>query len=280
MTRRMTELELKRAFRSRSFLFAVAVGIGFTLWHFFRYGWPLVEHVLAVHQGTASEAFFEMVDYGIPVTQVWMGTSNMGHEMYFFLLPLLCALPYGASYAMDRKSGYICNIITRVDSRVYRRAKLTAVFLSGGAVSVLPLVFNLVLCMCFVPVMFPLAGSRLFAVTDASFLSGWFYSSGTWAYILVYLLFDFVFFGLLNVLCLVMAWFEDNRFAVMLTPFLVYFAVQIICSWGFNNSGYAPVNYTFFPELLSENIFAAVLQMLVLALSAAVFLRGRKEGEI
>lgn len=278
MTGRMIKLECRRAFQSRAFLFAVGTGILFTLWHFFRYGWPLIEHVLAVHRGTAGDAFFQMVNYGIPVTQTWMGTSNMGYELYFFLLPVLCAIPYGASYVTDLKSGYICNIITRTDSRTYRRGKLAAVFLSGGAVSVIPLIFNLILCMCFVPVMFPLAGTRLFAVTDASLLSGLFYSGGTFIYILIYLLFDFVFFGLLNALCLIMAWFEDNRFAVMLTPFMVYFAVHMVCVWGFQQNGWSPVTYTFFPALLTEHVFAAAVELLILAVLAALFVRGRKEG--
>lgn len=280
MTRRMMRLELDRALRSKAFLLAVFAGISITLWHFCRYGWQLIEHVLDVYQGTAGEGFFEMVDYAIPVTQVWIGTSNVGHDLYFFLLPLLCAVPYGASYAMERKSGYICNVITRVDSRTYRRAKLGAVFISGGLVSVIPLIFNLMLCMCFVPVMFPLAGSGLFAVMDSSFLSGLFFSSGTMAYIFIYLIFDFVFFGLLNGICLVMAWFEDNRFAVLLMPFMIYFALHVICGWGFQKGGWSPANYTFFPALLTENVGAVLIELLVLLVPVILFICGRKKGEI
>lgn len=279
--KQITRMELSRAFKNRSFYFALMVGIGLAMWHFIRYGVPLIQNILDVYNHTVDTAvYFEKVKYAIPVTQMWLGTSNAGTEIYFFVMPLLSAIPYGASYCIDVNSGYVSNIVTRVGKKDYYRAKLLAVFLSGGAVCVIPLVFELLLCMCFAPVMFPLSGTHLFAVQSASWLSGLFYSSGTWVYIFVYLLFDFLALGLISSFCLIITWVEENRFAVMLAPFIVCFAVHILCSWLMGKTTWSPLVYTFFPQLYTENLLAVTLELLILAVLAIRFTLGKKDEGI
>ena len=275
----ITRMELSRAFKNKYFYFAITVGIGITLWHYFRYSYVLAEDIYKVYKGTMFSTFFEKVTYGTPVVEAWIGTRNIGSNIYFFILPLLCAIPYGISSYLDKKSGYINNITTRVDKKKYYKAKLLAVFLSGGAVAVIPLIFNLLLCMCTLPVMFPLASSKLFPVSIASIFGDLFYSH-TFLYIFIYLLFDFIFFGLLNCLCIVMTYFEDNRFAVVLSPFIIYFAVHVFCSWGLGKGGYSPMVYTFFPQFHTQNVGIISAQILILLVLALLTIRGSKHDTI
>jgi len=275
----ITRMELSRAFRNKYFYFAITIGIGITLWHYFRYSYILAESIYKVYKGTMVATYLEKVNYGVPAVEAWIGTRSIGYNIYFFIMPLLCAIPYGISLCIDKKSGYINNITTRVDKKKYYKAKLLAVFLSGGAVVVIPLIFNLLLCMCTLPIMFPIASSMLFPVSTVSVFGDLFYSH-TFLYILIYLLFDFIFFGLLNCLCIVMTYFEDNRFAVVLSPFIIYFAVHVFCSWGLGKSDYSPMVYTFFPKFHTQNAGIILAQILILLVLALLTIRGSKHDTI
>ena len=275
----ITRMELARAFRNKYFYFAITIGIGITLWHYFRYSYILAESIYKVYKGTMAAAYLEKVTYGVPAVEAWIGTRSIGYNIYFFIMPLLCAIPYGISFCVDKKSGYINNVTTRVDKKNYYKAKLLAVFLSGGAVAVIPLIFNLLLCMCTLPIMFPLASSMLFPVSTVSVFGDLFYSH-TFLYILIYLLFDFIFFGLLNCLCIVMTYFEDNRFAVVLSPFIIYFAVHVFCSWGLGKGDYSPMVYTFFPNFYTQNVRIILAQILILLVLVLLTIRGSKHDTI
>ena len=60
----------------------------------------------------------------------------------FFLLPVLCVLPYGSAFVEDLKSGYIRSILMRTDHSRYLRSKITACALSGGAEIALGMLFT------------------------------------------------------------------------------------------------------------------------------------------
>ncbi len=277
--KQIIRMELARAFKNKAFYFALLAGILLALWHFFCYGMPLIRNILDVYTNAVGESYFDKVKYAIPVTQVWMGTSNIGTELYFFMMPLLGAIPYGASYCADCRSGYISNIVTRVSKAGYYRAKLLAVFLSSSAVCTAPLLLELILCMCFAPVMFPLSGSRLFPVFDSSWLSGLFYSSYSLLYIFIYLLFDFITWGLIGCISLAATWVEDNRFAVMMAPFIFCFGLHVIAGWIIGDSGYSPMVYTFFPKLYAKNLPVIIFELIVFAALAVWFVvRKRDEG--
>jgi len=275
----ITKMELLRAFKNKYFYLAITIGIGITIWHYFRYSYILAEGIYKVYKGTMFPTFFEKVLYGSPAVQAWIGTQTVGYNIYFFIMPLLCAIPYGVSLCLDKKSGYINNITTRVDKKKYYKAKVLAVFLSGGAVAVIPLVVNLLLCMCTLPIMFPLASSMLFPVTSYSLFGDLFYSH-TSMYILIYLLFDLIFFGLLNCLCVVITYFEDNRFTVALSPFIIYFAVHVFCSWGLGKGDYSPMVYTYLPHFYVQNAGIILAQILILLILALLTIRGSKHDTI
>ncbi len=50
----------------------------------------------------------------------------------FFLLPVLCVLPYASSFVEDLKSGYIRPILMRTDHGAYLQGKISACALSGS----------------------------------------------------------------------------------------------------------------------------------------------------
>ena len=68
----------------------------------------------------------------------WVGGDDLSlaAALFYALLPVGAALPFGWSYCTEHKSGYLKNIYTRVDKKTYLAGKALAVFLSGaGAVA-------------------------------------------------------------------------------------------------------------------------------------------------
>lgn len=277
--RQITKVEMNRAFHSRAFLFSLMVGCVMAMWYFCQFSWPLITHILKIQQGTVDPLFFEKINYATPAAEAWMGTHIA--DGYFMVLPVLCVIPYGISFHMDCKSGYVNQLVTRVGKKEYFKAKLLAVFVSGGVVAAIPLILNLITCMCFLPVMFPVASTQLFPVSAGSVLGELFYSK-TWSflYIMIYILFDFVFFGLLNCVCLVMSFLEDNRFTIALSPFIIAFAFHVLCGWVIGKSGYSPMQYTYFPRLYWVNLGIVLAEVLVLLTCALAFLLGSRRDTL
>lgn len=274
--RQIIKVELNRAFRSAGFLFAVMIGSAMSLWYFIKFSWPLIEHILRVQSGTASESFFKKVYYATPVAEGWMGTHIA--DGYFLVLPILCAIPYGISYYMDNRNGYVNQLTTRVKRSTYIKAKMTAVFISGGAVAVIPMILNLLLCMCFLPIMYPVSSTQLFPVSAGSVLSELFYSkSWSFLYIIIYIIFDFVFFGLLNGLTLFMSCFVDNRFTIILSPFIISFGLHVAFGWWINKSGWSPLNFTYLPNMQQVDLLAVLVEMLILVVCMVMFFRLSKQ---
>lgn len=204
------KFELNRAFRNRRMALALGIGCAVSLWH-------LREYVIPVRN------YVDSSEYPLSSFNKWMGGENYSFQasVYFMWLPILCALPHGTSFVSDCAAGYGNQAAVRGGWRKYLGAKYAAVFLSGGAVAVLPLVFDFTAVNLFLPAVKPQAGMGLAAIGEGSFLGGLYFSHPL-IYLLCYLLLDGLFYGLFNTLALSAGVLFRNRFAVQLAPFLVY----------------------------------------------------------
>jgi len=162
----------------------------------------------------------------------WIGSeaTTVGSVDYFFLFPLLIAIPYGWSFCAERRSGYIKNMVIRTGRWQYHLSKYAALFLSGGLAMVIPLLFNFLLVAMFVPAVTPdpyyITG---YGIISSSFLSEFFYSS-PFLYVFLYLFVDFIYCGLIACLCFAFAAFIKNRVVVVLLPFFILLGFNYICA--------------------------------------------------
>lgn len=206
----IVKFELERAFRNRRMGAALLTGLCISLWHLWDYILPVAGYV---------------GDGGYPLSSFnkWMGGENYSLQasLYFMWLPILCALPHGASFVSDCASGYGSQAAVRGGWGRYLAAKYMAVFLSGATVAVLPLMFDFLGTNIFLPAVMPQAGMGNSPIGEQSFLGG-LYFRHPFLYLLIYLTMDGFFFGLFNTLSLFAAVFGRNRHAVLLTPFVVY----------------------------------------------------------
>ena len=147
MFKRTLYLECRKAIRNRLFVIAIAVGCIVTLC-------SLIPQVKSYYRGIqVVNGFSEVFQHRNPHAAMntlynhWVGgeTHTLGSSVYFFIFPLLVAIPYGWSFCNEHRIGYTRCMVLKTGKFPYYFAKYCAVFLSGGLTMVIPLVFNFLL---------------------------------------------------------------------------------------------------------------------------------------
>lgn len=232
MTFNMIKLECRKAILNKFFLLSILIGIGLTFFSLV----PRVKgyyHDLNMMQEVQSRLSTIHNPYA-PLESLfnhWIGSdaNTPGSVNYFFIFPLLIAIPYGWSYCAEHRNGYIRNVVIRAGKFRYYFSKYIGVFVSGGLAMIIPLLFNFLLTAMFVPAVTPdptyITG---YGVTASSFLSMYFYTT-PFLYVFLYLLVDFIFCGLLACLCFALTAFIKSRVVVVLMPFIILLGFRYIC---------------------------------------------------
>lgn len=218
-------IELKRGFKNKTFFFSVLLGIVIGNIEFFKEVLPLASKLE------------EYLAYDNPMNDIswlyanWLGghLTSIYSYVFFLLLPVISILPFATSGFEDIKSGFIKNITIRVDKGKYYFAKYIAVFVTGGTAVVLPLVFNLALSATVLPSVLPQKNSSTFILYGTHIGTELFFSH-PYLYIFLYLLFDFIFAGLIATLSLVVGYMAEHKFEVIFVPFIGYAFLNSVCN--------------------------------------------------
>lgn len=227
----MIRLECKKAICHKFFWLVILIGITITFFSLVPMAGGYYRG-MEDHQRISAE--FGLCNPLMPIFTLfryWIGGEGYtsGATQYFFLFPLLITIPYGWSYCIERKSGYIKNMVIRSGRIQYHLAKYIALFLSGGLAMVIPLLFNFLLSAMFVPAVMPdPAYPTSYAVGPHSLLSMCFFSH-PFLYVFFYLLVDFVFCGLIACLCFAVSMFVKNFVVVVLLPFFILLGFNYFC---------------------------------------------------
>lgn len=156
----------------------------------------------------------------------WLGgeSRSFGFTLFFTLLPLIATFPYGWSYYLETKKGYVKSVVIRSGKQSYFSAKYIATFLAGGIVIFLPLLFNFLIIAAFVPATMPTNIANIhtlaYPVANTSMWSSLFYTQPL-LFVFLYLILNFVFGGLFATMSLALSFFVKNRIAVLLVPFFI-----------------------------------------------------------
>lgn len=210
------KLEMKRAFFNRFMAISLLVGCVISVWHFWEYVWPIRSYVFSR-------------EYPLTSFDKWIGGENYSLQarIYFMLLPLLTALPYGSSWLFDQSSGYGNQAIVRYGQKAYIRVKYFVTFISGAVVAVLPLVFDFILTNLVLPAACPQSGMGLSTITSEAGMAELFYMHPL-LYTIIYIFIDGIFLGLFTTLSFVAANCLRNQYIVKIMPFLIYFSLDCI----------------------------------------------------
>jgi hypothetical protein len=213
--------EIKRAFNTIGMKLALLVGCALSVWH-------VITVIMPISEGQNYELSANAIDdLYVPISlfSTWMGNELFPIQSYIFylILPLLAVLPFGSSFFEDIKSGYIINVCTRVEKKIYFKAKYLAVFLSGGVTVVAPLLLNLVLSSMFMPAFIPDNGT-VGTISPTTMAYEVFFTHPL-VYVLMFIVIDFLFAGVIATLALSYTYFTEHRFGVMIVPFVFYFFI-------------------------------------------------------
>lgn len=255
-------LELRRALASKRTLLCLLVGICLVLLHFIMIVLPYaVDDVWSYWR----EGYKNV--YPISFFNSWFGATgySLPTVLFFLFLPLLACAPYGWSLNWDARSRYAENIVIRSGRRKYYASKLMAVFLSGGLVVLVPLIFALCLDAAFLPLLTPEITSSLFPV-QANGMFAFEYYNYPLLFVACYLALGFVTAGLIGCLSIPLTLFLKNSLLIVIVPFLVSFAALFFLNDQLLRAA-NPVIYLapYQPELVG-------LQSVVMASSALVFI--------
>lgn len=277
------KMELKRAFCNKMFLPVVVLGCAIAAAAFFTTNaWVLTkawwfDYLPQTQQGQLVAAKSQTMDTALTL---WMPNRGAGSPFYYLfitILPILAAIPYGASYLTDKKSGLVNQIAVRAKKRDYYISKLIVTFLNGGTVAVIPLLFNLLMCMCSLPLGKPIYATLFYPVKDFHVLADMYYTNPV-LYMIIYFIFTFFVYGLINCLCLTFTYLEENRFAIILTPFILIFCEYVLLNYGLGLGDYALFWCASLFYFKKEAAVSVMCQLAVLlAVAAGYLIRIKKD---
>ena len=112
---KLIKIELERAFKNKMLIISVVIGlviVGFNIWNEIIPARKTLDKLLEIgkHSGIQLPGLY----------MKWMGVRPWSYVfLYYFIMPLLTALPYSISILMDVKKHYVNNIFTRIDKKKY-----------------------------------------------------------------------------------------------------------------------------------------------------------------
>lgn len=262
------------------FLLALLVGLGIVLAHIVFFVAPK-----AVEMDEMRLLFPEKAGASYPSSlyNMWIG-GGVGYTVYptwyFTLFPLLACLPFTASLHIDRHSGYVKQLATRVTKRKYYIAKAVSVFLSSGAAVVLPLMIDVFLTAQFFSALKPEPTTSTFAVRHNSMWNELFYTHPL-VYVILYLCMDFLFVGLLGLIAMCFTWLVRNRVFIVITPFILLMFFDFLIGTFRLEMGISPSIFLRADQPGQVRFFVIVIEFAVLLLLCGWFLMRRaKRDEI
>lgn len=231
--KRLLRLELKKALKNRFFVLSVSIMTLFAVLSAVY----MYQNNSAVLYGIVGERFAEngkLIDNPmlslLGFYNAWVGGENLSlaYSVFYTLLPVAAALPYAWSFFLERKTGYLKNIATRVHKTRYITAKMLATFLSGTLTALIPLLVNVVLVSATLPVFQPEVNYVVYTHIGFGDLWADLYYTAPLLYLTLFVLLTALFCGLFALLSFAVSFYIHNRVALLFTPFLLFLGLQYV----------------------------------------------------
>lgn len=267
------KVELERAFKNTQFYISLGIGLIFVVAHYICDVLPVANLTLWAESSSY---------YPISLYAKWLGTdfSSVVTASFYFVLPIIAALPYLGSLFSDKSKGYIRNIVTRVPEKNYLAAKYVSVFLSAFAAVSFPLLLDLAVTATTLPALLPEPVAAQSAICNLSMFSG-IYFSHPLIYILIYVFIDAFWTALF--VCMFIPLLRAMSFyaEVILLPCLVHIFIYFVGAW-FKAETFVPLIWLQpLQPYFGVNFGTIILESVaVIALTAILFLIERKRNDL
>ena len=236
------KLELYRAFHNKRMVFVLLLG------SIILCSQIITGIVLKITW--SPQMFVKRYAYPDSVFNRWVGldSSSFQAPLFYMILPILAAFPCGDSFFQDLNTGYIKNLYTRTEKKYYCLSKFAATFLSGGVAISIPLLLSLLITMLIVPSFPPDPSAVIFNIFEEQMWSNIFLYH-PYIYVLLYILLDFIFGGLFAILPFFFSMMINNRYVLILSPFVLYILLFIL----FEGTTYVPYYFLYPIQSISAN---------------------------
>ena len=280
----LLKIEFMKSLKNKYFVFSVVFGFLVTILSFL-YNYEL--YTTAVKDTELANNTFGIIYNPMngmnTLYNSWVGGEayTIGTTVFFFIFPILIAIPYGWSYCSELKNGYIRNVSIRSGKKEYYICKYISTFISGGLAMLIPLLSNFILTACFIPAYAPqVRYMQYYAIFSNTFMSDIFYQHPN-LYILIYMFIDFVFCGLTVCVSCSVAIIIKSRICAVLAPFGVMILFSYIAGIykSSHNIELNPMNFLRpCPSECPATLQVIVIEMIILFIISFVpmYIRGKK----
>lgn len=144
--------------------------------------------------------------------------------LFFMAIPFLAAMAMADIYFVDKESGYLNVLFSKVDAKRYFRNLYCLNFCAGGLCLLMPLLVNLYLCFLVCPNRAPdliVEGTNVVNYLGDDTLFPQLYYEHPFAHVCIYLLLGFIASGIFASIALALSFFVKNRFLVWISSFLI-----------------------------------------------------------
>lgn len=274
--------EFSKLYKSSSFVIALLLAGLFSIVHFIY----TITQANMVYYGTLGGVKHPVGLDSISLLYRFLGCDDYSavSTLFFLVLPILAALPYGISLYRERKTGYQIHVIARVGKKQYLAAKVITAFASGWVVIFFALVLDLMLCATVCPVSNVHILSLQMSVYQGTFCYTLFYSHPV-LFLMAAVLMTSVWGGVCAVMAMSVEIIIHNSVMITLFPCVFIFLISSIMEYlqgPVIQSLYAlKPNELFRAVSLSRNPawYIAVWQLGFLIVSLALYFRGGMKRE-
>lgn len=229
--RNILKIELKKSFGNKYFIISLFIGCSLSMLCLI-YNAGVYQDYLQLEHYVLQEADYSINPYHAVFTLFnhWIGGEgySLGSSLFFFIFPLLTALPYGWSYCEEKRNGYARMTVVLAGKKAYFLSKYIAVFFSRALAMTIPLIFSLLCTAMFFPAVTPVVLYDVhYSVFYHSLMSSLYYTA-PFLYVFLYLVIDFLFGGILGCISLAACTFIKYKVINVIVPMLLCLGIQ----WG------------------------------------------------
>lgn len=175
---------------------------------------------------TAPDVTLSTEGYSLFILSLPYRSTTLTAFIFYQVWPILAAIPYGASYMQDRRTGVYNQVVSRIGRKKYYFSKYIAVFITGGLVVSLTLLTGILADAMVVP-FWKVRLQTVMVVRNGMFLSKLYYTN-PWLHILCWTVVTF-FIGGCTACVTFFAWTGLRlQVLVMVMPYAIYFVVSTL----------------------------------------------------
>ena len=284
---RIIKTEMNKAIQNRGFYLAMLAGSIFCLWNVIL-NIQMVEQLIRPDNRVTSMILSNGVEWSMvnvvdtSVFYNWLGVVSMNANgvWFYFLFPLLAAIPYGGAIATERKNGYRNQLIVRISKKKELLGKYIAVFLTGGITVTLPVLMDFLLGAMIMPATFPVVTDAVATISENQFGSLLFFRCPP-LFVVANMGLMFLWGGVLAGTALVIGQITRKRLTAILTPLGVCIFIDLLyeCSVIVTEVEWSPIRLFHMATIRATSgfvIFGEIIGLFIVAV-VLLFVRGMQD---